>query len=139
MDRGGPAQVLCEDCRLVETAVTIGIHEPPDLSMMFLAVVIIHFDDEEGAVFVERQRDGIGHQRFGGDEFKAKSFVELEGAQRIPRSYRWEPGQVLWVRDALLGRMQGSNKQECRNEHFSHVVILQRLAHSATDSGEDAG
>ena len=80
MDRGGPAQVLRKDGRLVETAVAIAVHQPPDPAAVLFAVgIIVHLEDEQPPVLIEGQRDWIGDQRLGGDEFEAKALPELKG------------------------------------------------------------
>src|SRR6185503_15960218 len=96
MDGRGPAQALRKDGGLVKTAVAIGINQPPDLSAVLFALgIIIHLDDKKPPVLIERQRDGIDHQRFGGNEFETKSLSELKSLHRIPRSHRGELRQIV--------------------------------------------
>jgi hypothetical protein len=79
MDGRGQAQSIGKDGGLVETAVAIAIHQPPDpATMLFVVRIVVHLNDEKPPVFIECQRDGIGDQRFGGDEFEAKRFPELK-------------------------------------------------------------
>jgi len=76
MDGRGPTQVPGKDGRLVKTAVAIDVLQPPNLSTTLFALrIIIHLDDEEPPVLIECQRDWIGDQRLGGDEFEAKPSI----------------------------------------------------------------
>ena len=114
MDGRGPTQALRKDGGLVKTAVAIGIHQPPDLSVVLLALrIIIHLDYKRPPVLIERQRDGIDHQRFGGNEFETKSLSELKSVHRILRSHRWEFREIVRIGDPLFSRAQrGRQAQE---------------------------
>jgi hypothetical protein len=107
MDGRGPAQALGKNGRLVKTAVAIGVFQSSDLSAVLFALrIIVHLEDEEPPVLVEGHRDGIGEQRFGGDEFEAKPFPELEGVQGIACSDRWKFWKFFRIGDPLLSGAQ---------------------------------
>ena len=75
--------------------------------MLFVVRIIIHLDDEEPPVLVERDRDRVGHQRLGCNQLEAKSLSQLKSIQCIPRRHRWESGQFLRIGNPLLSGAQG--------------------------------
>ena len=122
-------QALRKNGGLVKTAIAITILQPPDLSAVLFALrIIVHLGYKKPPVLIERQRDGIDHQRFGGNEFETKSLSELKSVHHIPRSYRWEFREIVRICDPLLSRAQRGRKAQENQQGRENQGGCQRRA-----------
>ena len=109
-DTGGPGKIAGEDGAAVEDAVVIVIDEQADfpdgqigcafdvwLIGRFIGVgVVVHFDDEQAAIFIEGGGDGVGGQWFRGNELQCELLLEPEGVQCLVGFERLAGGQRRW-------------------------------------------
>ena len=89
-------EAIEKDGAFVEFSVCVGVFEDDDIpsGLIFaLAVgvwhVAAHFDDEEAAIGIEGEGDGILDEGFAGDEFDAEAWRETKGSDGGLASEDW--------------------------------------------------
>src|SRR5262245_42582216 len=98
-DRGGPSQVVSEDCAFVEDTVAVGVFEEtnaPQVGRLVAALRIInHLDDEHAPVFIEGERDRAGDVRFARSQLSVETLLDLQCLESVPGFNRRKAGKVI--------------------------------------------
>ena len=80
-------EAIEKDGAFVEFSVSVGVFEDDDISIGLIFALAVgvrhiaaHFDDEEAAIGIEGEGDGILDEGFAGDEFDAEAGRETKGS-----------------------------------------------------------
>ena len=125
-DACGPGEIAGEDGTAIEGAIIVVIEEQSNFSDgqiggafavgliggLVGVGVVVHFDDEQAAIFIEGSGDGVCDEGFGGDELEGEVLLQPEG---------W-PGLVWrqWLGGAEFGWLGAGGEQDS-GEEGEHV------------------
>ena len=107
--RRGPGELFGEQAGAVVLAVGVGVFEPADRAEMLgpLFGVIDHFGDVQPAVFIPRDGDGAVDERFRGDLFEMKAWMDPERFEGGGGFVRGDAGQFgREIGERLFGRLR---------------------------------